>query len=133
MIPETKAIYCCSCNKEILANKITGEKIYNHREDLYHLIFWQCPFCELYVGSHKETNEPLGIIPTKEMKDLRIEIHNILDPLWKDGKITRGKIYRRMSGFLKKEYHTASLSTIEEHQNALRYAELLKNLVLHNQ
>ena len=122
-----KIIHCCGCEKQVFAEKKSGEEIYKHREDLKDLILWQCPFCELYVGSHKETSEPLGIIPTKEMKDLRIEIHNILDPLWKDGKITRGKIYRRMSDFLKKEYHTASLSTIEEHKLALTNIIKLRN------
>ena len=122
-----KIIHCCGCKKKVFAEKKSGEEIYKHRKDLKDLTFWQCPFCELYVGSHKETNEPLGVIPTKEMKDLRMEIHNILDPLWKDGKITRGKIYRRMSGFFKKEYHTASLSTMEEHNLALTYANIIKN------
>jgi len=133
MIPETKLIYCCSCNKEIFANKITGEKIYNHREDLYHLIFWECPFCFNFVSSHKKNQEPLGVIPTKEMRQLRNKIHGILDPLWQNGEVKRSKIYSRMSGFMKNEFHTATLSTLEEHQNALRYAELLKNLVLNNQ
>lgn len=32
-----------------------------------------------------------------------------------------------MSGFFKKEYHTASLSTMEEHNLALTYANIIKN------
>lgn len=30
MILEIKLIYCCACNKEIFANKKTGEKIYKY-------------------------------------------------------------------------------------------------------
>ena len=58
------------------------------------------------------------------MKKARIEIHKILDPMWKPDKNKRRKIYSALSEFLGRKYHTADLRSIEEARDI--YRQILK-------
>ncbi|MES0444944.1 MAG: zinc-finger-containing protein [Desulfobacterales bacterium] len=110
-------MYCCGCKTEVDARLTSGEEVYPHRNDLFNLPFWKCDQCGNYVGCHHKTKEgtkPLGNIPTKELRDARKHIHEILDPLWKTGKMKRGAIYAELKQVLGYEYHTAEIRTIEE-------------------
>lgn len=118
-------IFCIKCNKDVEANLVTGEIIYPHRPDLYNLKFYQCPVCKNYVGTHKGTVKPLGCIPTNELKQARIKVHNKLDYLWKSGKYKRYKIYKALSKYFGYEYHNGQTKTIEECQKAEEF--LVKN------
>jgi hypothetical protein len=95
-----------------------GGEVYPHRPDLWDLPFWKCDGCGNYVGCHwktKDRTRPLGIIPTKELKNARQHIHRILDPIWQNGKMPRGKLYARLASELGlKEYHTAEIKTVED-------------------
>lgn len=69
------------------------------------------------VACHWKTADrtrPLGNIPTKEIKAARQHIHRILDPLWKQKKIPRGKLYAKLSRELGYNYHTGEIKTVEE-------------------
>ena len=108
-------IYCCNCCKEKDCNMVTGIDIYKHRPDLANLIFYQCPTCKNYVGCHKDSKIPLGVIPTKEMKKARTIIHSLIDPLWQNGKVKRGRLYGLIARELGiKEYHTGWTRSIEQ-------------------
>jgi zinc-finger-containing domain len=111
-------IYCCGCEKEVQARLTNGGEVYAHRPDLWDLPFWKCDGCGNYVGCHHKTKDrtrPLGNIPTKELKNARQHIHRILDPIWQQGKMPRGKLYARLARELEiKEYHTAEIKTVEE-------------------
>ena len=110
-------LYCCGCGEEVKAVLITGKDAYPHRQDLFDLPFWRCGVCNNFVGCHHKTKDrtrPLGCIPTKEIKNARIHIHKILDPLWKNGKSTRKEIYSEISKRIGWKYHTASIRSIEE-------------------
>lgn len=110
-------IYCCGCKTEISARLTTGKEVYPHRDDLFNLPFWKCDICKNYVGCHHKTAErtkPLGNIPTKELKSARQHIHKILDPLWKNKIMPRGKVYGIISEKLGYSYHTAEIKTVEE-------------------
>lgn len=48
---------CLECG--LLAKSVDGRKVYPHRPDLYSRRFWVCQ-CGAYVGSHKDSGEPLG-------------------------------------------------------------------------
>lgn len=54
-----------------------------HRPDLKHLNFYRCKECGGYVGCHKGSIRPLGVIPSPEIKNARKHIHALLDPLWR--------------------------------------------------
>lgn len=111
-------LYCCGCQTEVDARLTDGSEVYPHRPDLAGLPFWKCDGCGNYVGCHHKTKDrtrPLGNIPTKELKNARQHIHRILDPIWKEGRMPRGKLYARLARELEiKEYHTAEIKTIEE-------------------
>lgn len=113
-------IYCVDCEKEVTARLINGEEAYPHRENLYKLPFWICDTCKNFVGCHHKTSKPtrpLGVIPNKELKKYRLQIHAILDPMWRSGLTSRKKIYKHLNKMLGKQYHTADIRTIEEAQN----------------
>lgn len=100
----------------VIARLTDGVEVYSHRPDLYSLPFWKCDACGNHVGCHHKTKDrtrPLGNIPTKELKNARQHIHRILDPLWKSGKMPRGKVYARIASDLGvKEYHTAEIKSV---------------------
>lgn len=110
-------IYCCACGHDVDARLTGGKEIYPHRLDLFPLPFWKCDKCKNFVGCHHKTKDrtkPLGCIPTPEIKNARKQIHGLLDPLWKSGRMKRGAIYGRLSAVLGREYHTAEIRTIGE-------------------
>lgn len=118
-------IYCCGCKEEVVAELIKGKEVYPHRKDLYDLYFWRCPNCKNFVGTHKGTIRPLGCIATKELKQYRMGLHDILDPIWKSGKVKRAKLYKQISKYLGYEYHTANTKSKEEVDKVKEF--LIKN------
>ena len=107
-------IFCCECNTKVDARLTDGSEIYPHRKDLYSLPFWVCDDCHNFVGCHYKTNNPtnpLGVIPTHELKQLRKQIHALIDPLWKSGRVKRKHLYKRISDHMGWKYHTAKLRT----------------------
>lgn len=111
-------LWCCGCNGEVEARLTDGAEIYPHRGDLSDLPFWKCDVCGNFVGCHHKTQDrtkPLGCIPTKEIKNARRHIHRILDPIWKDGRMKRGKLYAKIADAMGiDEYHTAEIRSVEE-------------------
>jgi len=126
---ETREIYCCACGGDVKARLTDGRETYSHRKDLADLPFWKCDTCKNFVGCHHKmaTNPttPLGIIATQEIKNARKHIHALLDPMWQNGKLTRGKIYKILTGHLGWKYHTAQIKSIEE---ARKVYGILKSL-----
>lgn len=110
-------IYCCGCKKDVDARLTHGGEIYPRREDLSDLPFWKCDTCKNHVGCHHKTKnptKPLGNIPTKELRNARQHIHAILDPLWKQNKISRGSLYAKISDAIGYQYHTGEIKTVED-------------------
>jgi len=117
-----RRITCTACMKKVAARLTNGAEIYPHRPDLYNLPFWKCDSCGNFVGCHHKTNkptEPLGCIPTPELRKARQRIHAILDPLWKSGRYKRGEIYKIISNFMGFDFHTSHLRNLTEAQQAL--------------
>ena len=57
---------------------------------------YYCEPCNAYVGCHKNSRKPLGTLANKELRELRIRTHEIFDPLWKSGKMTRSEAYKML-------------------------------------
>lgn len=112
-------IYCVECEKDIIANLVAGDVVYPHRKDLYSLKFWRCDTCKNFVGAHanSKNHTPLGIIASKELKNARIHIHRILDPLYRNGKHSRRNLYNIISKECGWSYHTAKIKSVEEARN----------------
>jgi hypothetical protein len=119
-----RKIWCCGCNEDVQARLTDGREIYPHRRDLAGLPFWRCDGCNNFVGCHHKTQDrtnPLGCIPTKEIKAARQHIHKLIDPLWKGKKIKRRDLYQLMAAKLGiEEYHTAELRSVEDARAAYR-------------
>ena len=117
MSSTTKEIYCTGCEKIVLARLTNGKERYPHREDLYKLPFWHCDTCGAWVGCHHKTSKPtkpLGYLATPQILQARIAIHNLIDPMWKNGWIKRGKIYAYLSKRLGYNYHSGEIKTLEQ-------------------
>lgn len=119
-----KEIHCCGCNTKVDARLTDGKEIYPHRPDLYKLPFWKCDACKNFVGCHHKTvngTNPLGCIPTKGIRVLRIQIHAALDPLWKSGWRDRKELYSTITGLMggKHKFHTAQIRSVEEARKVL--------------
>ena len=110
-------IFCCTCNTDIDCSLVTGMQVYPHRYDLRNMKFYRCPVCKNFVGTHKGTEIPLGVIANEEIKNARMHIHSLLDPIWRSGKVSRRKCYKLISNKLGYEYHTANLKSIDECRN----------------
>ncbi len=122
-------IYCCSCEDEIEARLTNGIEIYPHRSDLAKLPFWKCDCCNNFVGCHHKTKnrtQPLGCIPTPEIKKHRQALHGIIDPVWKDGRMKRSELYKLISKKLGFKYHTGSLKSLDECRAAYKAIEEIK-------
>ena len=120
-----RRIHCCGCAAEVDARLTDGAEIYPHRPDLRDLPFWRCDGCRNFVGCHHKTKnrtEPLGCIPTPELKEARKQLHALIDPIWQSGKMGRRELYAAMSRELGWEYHTAKTRTLEEARAAYRAA-----------
>lgn len=121
---ERRTIYCCACRNDVSARLTDGSEVYPHRNDLSSLPFWKCDNCSNFVGCHHKTKNrtnPLGIIATKEIKSARQHIHSVLDPIWKNKRMKRGDLYRRIAAIMGiDEYHTAKLRSIEDARSAYR-------------
>ncbi|EPS5918239.1 zinc-finger-containing protein [Vibrio parahaemolyticus] len=123
-----KLIYCCGCESEVNARLTNGKEIYPRRPDLALLPFWICDTCLNHVGCHHKTNKPttpLGIIATPEIKNARKHIHALMDPLWKSGKIKRGKLYAMLSIRIGKTYHTGEIRTLSDARLVYRHIQAI--------
>lgn len=121
-------IYCCECGRNIEGRLTDGSEIYPHRPDLKFLPFWICDHCGNFVGCHHKTKKrtkPLGCIPNKEVRDARKKIHDLIDPVWKSGRIERRVMYNMISEALGKKYHTANIRSVTEANQVIIVAKLV--------
>lgn len=130
---KTKEIFCCGCQRKVHARLTSGKEVYSHREDLHDLPFWKCDECKNFVGCHHKTNNPtnpLGCIPTKEIKTARQHIHRILDPIWKSNAMSRKDIYGIISKLTGRQYHTAQIRTVEEARGIYKIVKDIANTTM---
>lgn len=128
-MPKTRLIFCCGCQRDVEARLTCGSETYAHRPDLYNLPFWKCDGCGNFVGCHHKTKNrtrPLGVIPTPEIKTLRSEIHCVIDPIWKSGRVGRRELYGMIAHLIGvEEYHTAEIRSVEQAREVKRVAKEL--------
>lgn len=124
---ETRSIYCVACRTNVLARLTDGAEIYPHRADLAATPFWRCAACGNYVGCHHKTDnptQPLGVIPTPELRAARGHLHALIDPVWRSGRTSRSKLYGAIAVMMGlRAFHTADLRSIEDARNAYRAAQ----------
>ena len=58
---------------------------------------YHCRQCGAYVGTHQpRPREALGILANAEMREKKIQCHNLFDSMWRNGK-QRRSCYRRLA------------------------------------
>lgn len=116
---------CNYCgNSAVLA---TGKTIYPHIPNLAHLKFWLCSPCGAYVGCHRGTEEPMGLLANGETRKWRQKAHAAFDPIWKRGGISRVIAYSRLAelmGLTKDECHIGRFGV----SDCQRLIEVVKRL-----
>lgn len=76
---------------------------------------YQCEniLCKGYASAHATNGEPMGTAVPKEVRQMRVRLHDLIDPLWADSDnpgAKRNEIYGRLAkqlGF--EEFHVSSL------------------------
>lgn len=125
-MPKNNRIYCCGCSDHVEARLTNGREIYPHRKDLLQIPFWKCDTCGNSVGCHHKTanpTQPLGCIPTPSLKMVRMATHEIIDPIWKSGRIKRAELYTKIAkGMGINKYHTAQIRSLAEANKVLDIA-----------
>ena len=123
-------LHCCGCDCFVKPRLTNGGEVYPHRPDLKNLYFWKCQTCGNYVGCHHKTKDktrPKGCIPTPEVREARKNVHSILDPMWRSGKMKRNKIYSMLSKHIGSEYHTGNTRSVGECNNIVKFLEALES------
>ena len=93
---------CPYCGNEApwVENKVKYGRNYGKSYMCYY-----CEPCDAYVGCHENTRRPLGTMANKELRQLRIKAHVVVDWFWKFGGMTRKQTYAMLSERFGKEFH----------------------------
>lgn len=84
---------CPYCNGR--AKLLTGDFVYVDRPDLAKRLFWACMPCGAWCGVHGNSARaaPLGTLADADLRRMRRQVHDLLDPLWRDGGMARADAY----------------------------------------
>jgi len=85
---------CPYCKKE--APWVENKAKYGRNFGKSYMCYY-CKDCDAYVGCHQNTKVALGSMANAELRALRMQCHALIDPLWKDGKMTRKEMYRMLN------------------------------------
>lgn len=86
--PKLHKVDCQYCGRE--ARLVHSSVVYGRNAD-YGMV-WYCRPCKAWVGCQKnnENNAPLGRLANAALRNAKVQVHLIFDPLW-DGENTRFK------------------------------------------
>ena len=85
-------VECPYCHTQAVCR--SSEIIYGSGR--YYGKVWVCsnyPSCDAYVGCHGDSDDPLGTLANRQLRELRKAAHAQFDELWKSGRIL--VIYQR--------------------------------------
>ena len=119
MSTEVEELICpyCGHKAELKDSRIIYGKSYG--------LIYLCsnhPVCMAFVGVHKGSTTPLGTLANRELRDLRKDVHSLLDWRWKTGKMSRRGAYIWLSkrmGLPRKDTHIG-LFDIEKCKQAIK-------------
>lgn len=84
---------------------------------------WFCRPCEAYVGTNGNTAIPLGTLAKKELRELRKQTHKLIDVYWKEKRMTRTEMYKRIQkimGLTEDEAHVGKFN-MEQCQTLMKH------------
>lgn len=112
---------CPYCGKE--ARWCDNAERYGRRYGKSYMCYW-CKDCDAYVGCHQNTRKPLGTMANAELRQWRMKAHDVIDPLWKKGKMRRDDVYKMLSEKLGFDVHVGE-SDIATCKRIISEAQLL--------
>ncbi len=86
------------------ARWVDNAEIYGRRYGMSYMMWW-CEPCDARVGCHKNTKRALGTLANKELREWRMKAHAHIDPHWKLGKMSRGRVYEILNQHFGREMH----------------------------
>lgn len=89
---QKRIVFCPYCKNKAI--NVTSKEFYGR--DYQHNLF-VCYECDARVGTHKGTNIPKGTLADKELRELRMQCHQLIDPYWRNGIYSRTEVYDRLS------------------------------------
>lgn len=98
---------CPYCSNE--AQWVENKEVYGRNYGKSFMI-WLCKPCDAYVGCHKNTEKPLGIMADKDTRKWRKAAHEAFDPVWKSGDMTRNQAYKILSDHYSENIHIGESS-----------------------
>ncbi len=75
-----------------------------------------CDPCNAYIGTHKNSDKPLGTMAKYQLRELRKRAHSLFDPLWKSRKMSRSKAYRWLQKVMNLSSEEAHIGLFDENQ-----------------
>ena len=112
---------CPYCNKE--AEWVENKKIYGKNFGKSYMA-WFCKECDAYVGCHNNTKRPLGTMANKELRTARIQAHEVINPLYENGKRSRNYVYKVLSDAFGEVIHIGE-SDIQKCEEIIKTAKLI--------
>jgi len=116
----------CGCTAQI----VPGETVYKKPGYGPVYVCSNFPACDAYVGVHKGTTKALGTLANRQLRSLRNQCHELLDPIWQEGNISRPAMYEAIAKLLNlKEFHVATMD--EQHaRDVLRRGIAFRDVVI---
>ncbi len=102
MAKKVSTIYCPYCKN--VAKWVNNREVYGKQYGKSYMCYW-CKECDAYVGCHQNSQQPLGTMANKHLRTLRRKAHAHVDPLWKDGHMTRKEMYASLKKIFGYEVH----------------------------
>ena len=90
---KVKCPYCGANGVLRKAAEIYGDNAFEE----YVYVCSNYPTCNSYVGVHKGTLKPKGIMADGDLRNKRIRTHKMFDSVWKNNIMTRKEAYRWLS------------------------------------
>lgn len=84
----------------------------------YGINIYVCYPCDAYVGTHGKGGRPKGTLANKRLRSLRMNAHQLFDPLWKGKykKMGRTKAYGVMQKLMNLPPEKAHIAMFDEQQ-----------------
>lgn len=79
---------------------------------------WICKTrgCDSRVGCHRGTTRPLGRMANIELRKLRHQCHELIDPFWKNRKFLRVSVYKHIADLMGIPKKKAHIGIFNEHE-----------------
>lgn len=110
---------CPYCDND--AQWVENKEIYGKNYGKSYMM-WLCKPCDAYVGCHHNTKSPLGTLANRELREWRKQTHKAIDPFWKEGLMSRKRLYQLMEEHFGEEIHVGE-SNIQRCKEIIKWSE----------